>query len=156
MSDKKEENDLRVYICMFLVLCIYFVLISCFDILVPRDNIAYLYVCYDRYHELYWISIYFFYTWAKGELLWSLSLIHAYITLWVLSSSKKGILLAQKPIILVLIMINLCNYSSNDLVLIKFPIFKQDFGRCLASTKNSKSSSKASTCWFKSSRFKIP
>ena len=30
----------------------------------------------------------FSYAWVKGELLWSLTLIHAYITPWVLSSSK--------------------------------------------------------------------
>ena len=34
------------------------------------------------------------YAWVKGELLWSLTLIHAYITPWVLSSSKRGRLLA--------------------------------------------------------------
>ena len=30
------------------------------------------------------------YAWVKGELLWSLILIHSYITPWVLSSSKGG------------------------------------------------------------------
>ena len=56
------------------------------------------------------------YAWVKGELLWSLTLIHAYITSWVLSSSKMGRLLAQRHITLVLIMINSCSYCTNDLV----------------------------------------
>jgi len=47
--------------------------------------------------------------------------------------------MAQKPITLILMM-NSCSYSTNDLVLIKFQIFYQDFSRCLASTKDSKSS----------------
>ena len=50
------------------------------------------------------------YAWVKGELLWSLTLIHAYITPWVLSSSKRGRLLAQRPYTLVLMMINSCSY----------------------------------------------
>ena len=58
----------------------------------------------------------YWYTWVKGELLWSLTLIHAYIIPWVLSSSKRGRLLAQRPITLVLMMINSCSYSTNDLV----------------------------------------
>ena len=37
------------------------------------------------------------YAWVKGELLWSLTLIHAYITPWVLSSSKGGRLFARGP-----------------------------------------------------------
>ena len=48
--------------------------------------------------------------WVKGELPWSLTLIHAYITTWVLSSSKRGRLLAQRPSTLVLMMINSCSY----------------------------------------------
>ena len=50
------------------------------------------------------------YAWVKGELLWSLTLIHAYITPWVLSLSKRGRLLAQRPSTLVLMMINSCSY----------------------------------------------
>jgi len=45
------------------------------------------------------------YAWVKGELLWSLTLIYAYITPWVLSSSKRGRLLALRSVTLVLIMI---------------------------------------------------
>ena len=45
--------------------------------------------------KFYWISLYVYvYLWIKGELLESSSLIHAYITPWVLSSSKRGRLLA--------------------------------------------------------------
>ena len=40
-------------------------------------------------------------------------------------------------------MINSYSYSTNDLVFIKFQIFNQDLSRCLASTKNSKSSFEA-------------
>ena len=60
---------------------------------------------------IHWISLYVYcYAWVKGELLWSLTLIHAYITPWVLSLSKRGRLLAQRPITLVLMMINSCSY----------------------------------------------
>ena len=58
---------------------------------------------------------------------------------------KKGRLLAQRLITLVLMMINSCSYSTNDLVFIKFQIFDQDLSRYLASTKDSKSSFGAST-----------
>ena len=54
-------------------------------------------------------------------------------------------LLAQRPITLVL-MINSCSYSINDLVFIKFQIFNQDLSRFLSSIKNSKSSFEANTC----------
>ena len=90
-----EKNFFDV--CMFLspCLCIYICLVLCTSL-----NIYFVY-CY---------------AWVKGELLWSLTLIHAYITPWVLSSSKRGRLLAQRPIALVLMMINSCSYSTNDLV----------------------------------------
>ena len=48
-------------------------------------------------------------------------------------------MLAQRPITLVLMMINSYSYSTNDLVFNKFQIFDQDFSRCLASMKDSKS-----------------
>ena len=57
------------------------------------------------------IFIVYCYAWVKGEFLWSLTLIYAYITPWVLSSSKKGRSLAQRPITLVLMIINSCSYS---------------------------------------------
>ena len=72
--------------------------------------LAYIFMC------LIAISIISCYAWVKGELLWSFTLIHAYITSWVLSSSKRRRLLARKPITLVLIMINSCSYNTNDLV----------------------------------------
>jgi len=52
-------------------------------------------------------------------------------------------------------MINSCNYSTNDLVFIWCQIFDQNLSRYLASTKDSKSSFEASTYWFKSSRIMI-
>ena len=57
------------------------------------------------------------------------------ITPWVLSSSKRRRLLDQRPITLVLMMINSCTYRTNNLVFIKFQIFNQDLSQCLASTK---------------------
>ena len=55
-------------------------------------------------------------------------------------------MLAQRPITLVLMMINSSSYSTNDLVFIKIQIFNQDLSRYLDSTKNSKSSFEAITC----------
>ena len=52
----------------------------------------------------------------------------------------------QRPVTLVLMIINSCSYSTNDLVFIKFQIFDQDLNRCLASTKDSKSSFETITC----------
>ena len=56
----------------------------------------------------------------------------------------KG-LLAQRPITLVLMMINSCSYGTNDLVFNQFQICDQDLSRCVASTKDLKSSFGAST-----------
>ena len=61
---------------------------------------------------------------------------------WIYNSSsfviiKRGRLLAQRPITLVLMMINSCSYNINDLVLIKFQILNQDLSRCLALTRDS-------------------
>ena len=39
---------------------------------------------------------------------------------------KKGEIVGPKPITLVLMMINSCSYSTNDLVFIQFQIFDQD------------------------------
>ena len=55
-------------------------------------------------------------------------------------------MLAQRPIALVLMMINSCSYSTNDLVFNQSQIIDQGLSRCLASTKDSKSSFEASTC----------
>ena len=62
-----------------------------------------------------------------------------------LTSYRFMWLLVQRPITLILMMINSCSYNTNDLVFIKFQIFNQDLSRCLASIKDSKSSFKAST-----------
>jgi len=56
------------------------------------------------------------------------------------------LLLAQRPITLVLMMINSCSYYTNDLVFILFQIFDQDLSRCLALTKDSTSNFEAGTC----------
>ena len=76
---------------------------ACFSHLVDA------YICLASCTSLLYLYVYC-YAWVKGELLWSLTLIHAYITPWVLSSSKRGRLLAQRPITLVLMMINSCSY----------------------------------------------
>ena len=53
--------------------------------------------------------------------------------------SCKRSLLAQRPITLVLMMINSCSYSTNNLVFNQYQIFDQDLSWCLASTKDLKS-----------------
>ena len=58
-----------------------------------------IYVCISFIHFIEYLLVYC-YAWVKEDLLWSLSLIHTYITPWVLSSSKKGRLLAQRLITL--------------------------------------------------------
>ena len=78
--------------------------VICFIVLLYMHSFAYILM----YFIVYLLLIY--YTWVKGELLWSFTLIHAYIISWVLSSSKRGRLLAQRPIALVLMMINSWSY----------------------------------------------
>jgi len=94
MKKGREEFAMHVYFHIYAHICVVWFM----------HFIEYLFV--------YW------YAWVKGKLLWSLSLIHAYITPWVLSSSKRGRLLAQRLIALVLMMINSCSYSTKDLVFI--------------------------------------
>ena len=56
--------------------------------------LIFAYMCYLVY-AYHWISLLFIAMYElKGELLLSLTLIHAYITPWALSSSKRGRLLA--------------------------------------------------------------
>ena len=136
---KRGRKILRVYICMFCFL-VYTKREEEFDEFISLFMHICLYLC-----TLLNIFIVICYAWVKGELLWSLSLIHAYITPWVLSSSKRERLLAQRLVTLVLMMINSCTYNTNNLVFIKFQIFNQDLSRCLASTKNLKSSFEAIT-----------
>jgi len=87
------------YICMWLYVFAY----MCF--------IFILYSWFAWYLWAYIKCLYVLcYPWVKGEFLQSLYLIHIYITLWVLSSSKRERLWAERPITLVLMMINLCRY----------------------------------------------
>jgi len=86
------------------------------------------------------------YAWVKGKLLQSISLIHAYITPWVLSSSKRRKLLAQRPITLVLMMTNSCSYSTNKSCCVYVSDIDQDLNWCLASLKDSKSSLELTHC----------
>ena len=113
--DKKGERNLEflyMHICLICYLLPFvsrasFVGIkSTFISLVSNIMFMHIYVEHSRH-----IFIFYCYAWVKGELLWSLTLIHAYITSWVLSSSKRGRLLAQRPSTLVLMMINSCSYS---------------------------------------------
>ena len=94
----------------------------------------YAYMFMFVYELLLNIYLFICYAWVKGGLLWSFTLIHAYITPWALSSLKRGRLLAQRPFTLVLMMINSRSYSTNDPVFILFQIFDQDYSWCLAST----------------------
>ena len=127
MIDKKREKYFSIYACfpyfnhkggegfMFMHIC--FVLQiqgdkMSFYMLVWHVVFAYMFTCFIAIFIVYWDA------WVKGELLWSFTLIHAFITSWVLSSSKRGRLLAQRSITLVLMMINSCSYSTNDLVFI--------------------------------------
>ena len=108
---------IRACLFHFLVICMF---IFSFDIrvfifVVYKKGKKYL-VLFDLFMHIYvvhslHIFIIYCYAWVKGELLWSLTLIHTYITPWVLSSSKRGRLLAQRPFTLVLMMINSCSYS---------------------------------------------
>ena len=107
---KGEKNLLFMHICFVLQIG-------------EKDLICFMlecmfisFICIHGYEHTLLYYCLFWYAWVKGELLWSFTLIHAYITSWVLSSSKRGRLLAQKPITLVLMMINSCSYSTNDLV----------------------------------------
>ena len=69
------------------------------------------------------------------------------ISVWFLSfkiymcfiKTYQAMLLAQRPITLVLMMINSCSYITNDLVFNQYQIFDQDLSWYLASTKNLKS-----------------
>ena len=142
MIDKKGEKDFE-FIYAYLCFCIYWVYASyvlqngenvfeslnkkgekvfgkrTFDLFMFLSPYWCIYVCLVLCALLPYLFVYC-YAWVKGELLWSLTLIHAYITPWVLSSSKRGRLLAQRPITLVLMMINSCCYSTNDLVFNSF------------------------------------
>jgi len=55
-------------------------------------------------------------------------------------------MLAERPSILDLMMINSYSYCTNDIVFNKFQISDQDLSQCLASTKDSRSSFEASMC----------
>ena len=51
---------------------------------------GFLHIClFSFMHFIEFLYVYC-YAWVKGEILWNLTLIHAYITPWVLSSSKGG------------------------------------------------------------------
>ena len=117
--DKKGERNLE-----FLYACLFYLLPFTIGIKIGIKNIFCWYIksmfislgsdimfmhIYDE-HSLHIFTVYC-YVWIKGELLWSLSLIHAYITPWNFIIIKRGRLLAQRPITLVLMMINSCSYS---------------------------------------------
>ena len=94
---KRGRSILRIYICMFIFFNWYQSIYVLFSIGIK----AYMLICVIYFMHTLNIFIVYFYTLGKGELLWSLILIHAYITPWVFSSSKRGRLLAQRPITLV-------------------------------------------------------
>ena len=71
----------------------------CFANRRKRFDLVYLHTFAYMFMSIH--CIFYCYAWVKGKLLWSFTLIHAYITSWVLSSSKRERLLAQRPIALV-------------------------------------------------------
>ena len=108
VDDWQKGGEVFQYICMFWKKGFMFMHsnkknLMCFML---------VYACLSPYMFWAFIAYLFIYcdAWVKGELLWSLTLIHAYITPWVLSSSKRGRLLARRPFTLVLMMINSCCY----------------------------------------------
>ena len=122
MIDKKGE---RYLLCMHVFIKEFMFMHICFVLQIgEKDFVILFYVWLAclllHLHTCLWAFIAYLLficdAWVKGELLWRFTLIHAYITPWVLSSSKRGRLLARKPITLVLMMINSCSYSTNDLV----------------------------------------
>ena len=70
-----------------------------------------MHICLCLVYAFHWKSLLFIAMHELRESFLSLSLVHAYITPWVLSSSKRGRLLVKRPITLVLMMINSCSYS---------------------------------------------
>ena len=122
--DKKGERNLEIYICMFSLCMFTFVYFYHwyidFTIDIRAIDIMYVYLCMFMHiyieHSLH-IFIVYCYAWVKGKLLWSLTLIHAYITPWVLSSSKRERLLAQRPFTLVLMMTKLMELYMHGLKL---------------------------------------
>jgi len=99
-----------IYTCLY----VYCLCIICFVYAKGGEVFGFAYVYILIYAYLCWEFIAYLYVYCyaqvKGELLWSLTLIHAYITPRVLSSSKRGRLLAHRPFTLVLMMINSCSY----------------------------------------------
>ena len=92
---KRGRRILRVYICMFIFLFNAYMFCLCkkgrriwwvYACLSP----CFMHLCLFNLCTLIEYLIVYCYAWVKGELLWSLTLIHAYITPWFLSSSKGG------------------------------------------------------------------
>ena len=112
---KRGRSILDIYACFgkgFMFMHIVFVLqigekeFDVFHACLCMFISLYLHTCLWAFIAYLFVSCY---AWVMGELLWSFTLIHAYITPWVLSS-KRGRLLAQRPSTLVLMMINSCSY----------------------------------------------
>ena len=100
MIDKKGEKYLSIYALFRKEFLVY---AYCFVLQIGEKELDVFHACLCMFISLYlhtclWAFIaylfVFCYTWVKGELLWSFTLIHAYITPWVLSSSKRERLLA--------------------------------------------------------------
>ena len=104
MGREIRRMFLSLYACLFLQL------VYAYMFLFIQKGRSILHLCMFML-SIHCISLFYCYAWVKGELLWSLTLIHEYITPWVLSSSKRGRLLAQRPFTLVLMIINSCSYS---------------------------------------------
>ena len=111
---KREKRNLRVlYMHVYVIYMHIYFFFNWYQSIYVLFSIgikAYMLICVICFMHTLNIFIVHCYAWVKGELLWSLTLIHAYITPWVFSSSKRGRLLAQRPITLVLMMINSYSY----------------------------------------------
>ena len=98
--DKKEERNLEFYICMiisfpyfiqngkeefweFIYACLFFNWYQSIYVLFMQKGEKYssfMHICVTWFILSLNILIVYCYAWVKGELLWSLTLIHAYIT----------------------------------------------------------------------------
>ena len=112
--DKRGERNLELLYIHVCLICYLLPLVSRASFVSIKSmfislvsNIMFMHIYVERSRHIF---IVYCYAWVKGELLWSLTLIQAYITPRVLSSSKRERLLAQMPFTLVLMMINSYSY----------------------------------------------
>ena len=126
---KKGERNLEIYICMLNFETLYMhvsfsIGIRAYKFCLCKKGRSILHLCIYVLFGLciHWISLLFIAMHElRGSFYWALlnSCMYNSMSFVII---KKGRLLAQKPITLVLKLINSCNYSINDLVVFKFQI----------------------------------